>query len=360
MQVIEYLKSYGLDKLKEEYAIKTTEHKYLPLLTFNYCQINSPRFHPITRECRGLILEKDTWKVIGRSFERFFNYGESKQEDEKLHWNNCNYYEKHDGSLMTMFWYKGEWMIATKGSFADGNPSNLVDKSWKQLFFENTNIPTPYLCPQYSYVFEFCSKYNKVVRLYEKPQVYLLAAKANDAKDEYYDDELMSLSNITGTPVPEKYEFESPTHAMKFLEDKDGSFEGFVIKDHKFDRIKLKNKKYVSLHQLKNSTGITKNNLIKFALAKNGEEYELLTYFPEYKDEYYALKDKINLYEENLRSIWKDVCDIENQKEFALAIKNHTNDIAGKLSPFLFMAKRQQVHPIIVWDERKESFLEKS
>ena len=79
MKVIEYIKQHGLESLNTDFGIKINE--YDDIVVLNYNQIESPKFHPICDECRALILEKGTWKVLARSFTRFFNVGEGIEGD---------------------------------------------------------------------------------------------------------------------------------------------------------------------------------------------------------------------------------------------------------------------------------------
>jgi tRNA splicing ligase len=67
----------GLELLKvEPYNLDIKEYES-GLVVLNYNQINSPKYDPIVMECRGLILDsKDSWKIVAKSFRRFFNYGE--------------------------------------------------------------------------------------------------------------------------------------------------------------------------------------------------------------------------------------------------------------------------------------------
>ena len=73
MEVIKFIKEYGLVGLKEQLGIKITDYEQERLLVLNYCQINSPKNHPVVKECRQLILDYDL-NVVSRSFDRFFKY----------------------------------------------------------------------------------------------------------------------------------------------------------------------------------------------------------------------------------------------------------------------------------------------
>jgi hypothetical protein len=81
LQVQEYLHSgKSWANLTDELGIKVVFHPSLPLVTVNYDQIESPKTHPIVRECRGLVLHRQTFDLVARSFPRFFNWGEVADE----------------------------------------------------------------------------------------------------------------------------------------------------------------------------------------------------------------------------------------------------------------------------------------
>ena len=57
---------------EKPYCIKVTEKE--GLVCFKYSQIDSDFNEPLVRECRGIILEKDTWNVVAYAFNKFFNF----------------------------------------------------------------------------------------------------------------------------------------------------------------------------------------------------------------------------------------------------------------------------------------------
>src|SRR5690606_13355229 len=113
---------------------------------------------------------------VARSFSRFFNWGEMAEEMPLFNWNDCYATSKEDGSLMILYHYAGQWRVNTRGSFADGI-CGFSGKTWAELFFEVLDIrDIEHYCDQdFSYVFEFCSLHNKVVRKYDNSQAFLLA-----------------------------------------------------------------------------------------------------------------------------------------------------------------------------------------
>src|SRR3990167_1264052 len=113
MKVIQYLKEFGIDKLKEEFFIKVKEYEE-GLLVLNYDQINKPTTHPIVMECRGLILDKN-FNIVSRSFDRFFNLGEATETQEHIDISKAYLHDKIDGSLIKIYRWNGDGCDFIKG-----------------------------------------------------------------------------------------------------------------------------------------------------------------------------------------------------------------------------------------------------
>ena len=110
MKVEEYLQNgKSFEDLENELGVKCTYHPTLSLVILNYSQINSPKTHPIVRECRGLVMDKNTKTMVSRSFPRFFNWGEVADEMGNFDFRDFASYEKVDGSLVLIYHHDGRW-----------------------------------------------------------------------------------------------------------------------------------------------------------------------------------------------------------------------------------------------------------
>lgn len=65
------------------------------LIIFNYQLFNTDFHEPLVSECRGIILEEGTWRVVCRGFDKFWNYGEELAA--KIDWNTTRVQTKVDG-----------------------------------------------------------------------------------------------------------------------------------------------------------------------------------------------------------------------------------------------------------------------
>jgi hypothetical protein len=88
-----------LESLSQELHLAINRHPTLPLVNFKYSQIDSPKLHPIVRECRGIVLEDGTWNLVAKAFNRFFNVGEDAEDFAKFDWTNFACTSKEDGCL---------------------------------------------------------------------------------------------------------------------------------------------------------------------------------------------------------------------------------------------------------------------
>jgi hypothetical protein len=358
LKIQEYLRSgKTLDDLNQEYGIVATHHEILPLVILNYSQIDSPKWPQLVRECRGLVLNKENYNLIARSFSRFFNMGEMQGEELDFHWNHCVTQEKHDGSLCLLYYFDSEWRANTRGSFGMGPmlnewqakyfgmPQNFT---WQQGFCRALSIDKISdlnLDRSCTYVCEFCSPWNKVVRSYTTPRMYLLTRFVGE--QEVGADDNPQFCKV------EEYPLNNVKDITNFCNShEEATFEGVVIKDDGFRRWKLKNSRYIALHHMKGNGDNLWNPkyLLPFILAN--EQGELLSYFPEAETVYRECEDKVNSAYAELEKVWAASKDIENQKEFALSIVGKT-----PFTGVLFTARKMKVNLKEQWQKHGDGIL---
>lgn len=342
LELQKYLIENSPEKLQEELGIRVYRHPELPLLGFKYDQIDSPKTHPVVRECRGIVLEDKTWDVVAKPFNRFFNVGELEEEYKQFRWDDFYLSAKEDGSLIILYWYAGQWHINTSGSFGFGKQDVFGD-SWHELF--KKSVPNNLFeklseVPQkHTYVFELCTPYNKIVKTYKTCEVYLLTSseKLSDGKwVENTEGCSDVLAEHLGVKRPERWNFKSQDEIRDFLlrqEENDPTFEGVVLRDVNNLRYKWKTSTYVSLHKLKDNGNILlPKNLVPLVLA--GEVDEKKLYLPEISsalDEVSKIIDELWI---SIKELWEKNSAIKEQKDFALTIKEHP------LSSILFMNRK--------------------
>lgn len=309
--------------LNELFGIKSTFSEDNKLVILNYDQIESkPKHHPIVIECRGLTLEKDSWKVITKSFNRFFNYGECPEITDNFNWKNFSTQTKEDGSLLRISYYNN-WFLQTRGSFAKQEILSTIKDTWESLFFplfKNLDkIPK-----NLSLIAEGCSRLTKVVRDYgSDPKVFLLSVFNNDTLEELSQEQVAEISNTIEVPIPKYFNFTCIEELKQYLENLTGdpTFEGFVVRDNLNNRLKIKNKSYLALSHLKGNNNILLPQYV-LPIVLSGETEETLLFYPEYREWFEKVDNIVSILKSNLLLTWNESCAIVNQKDFALKVKD--------------------------------------
>lgn len=325
--------------LTETLGIKCNFHPTKPLVILNYCQLDSPKMHPIVMECRGLVLHTETYEVVAGAMKRFFNMGEAEEITGKFVWGDAvESRAKEDGSLMTLFNFEGEWMVKTRASWADQNIGENMPR-WDELFF--SLLPKDfceYGIYDSTYVFEMCSMFNQVVRLYPEPKLFLLTVIEN-GNVEVSSEEADLIAKYTELKRPAKIDVSNEYAVREYittLEQTDGTAEGLVLKDRNGLRIKCKSATYLAYSRLGNNGNVCSIKAI-VPLILAGELDEAGCIFPRVLEVALPVKRLMKDLFEELLELLNEVKDIESQKEFAIYI---TKTNPSVFSSLLFTLKK--------------------
>lgn len=326
LEVQKFLAENTLEDLLTRYSVKHRRHaKHPNLVLLKYDQIASPMAEPLVRECRGLILdEANSWAVVGRAFDKFFNHGEVHAAP--IDWSTARVQEKVDGSLCMLYHYAGEWHVATTGTPDASGPVNLSGHTFANLFwkaFHAKGLPLP--DEEAVLIFELTSPFNRVVVRHAEPSLTLLAARSRamgwtELPVRHFED---SYPVVREHPLPSLADVMDTFRTLDPLQQ-----EGYVIVDAAFNRIKAKHPGYVAIHHMKgNGTGPTDKRLLEVIRA--GESAELLAHFPEWGEAHGRVNSAYESLAEELAGQYAEWCGIPIQKDFAL--KACTSRCSGAL-----------------------------
>lgn len=225
----------------------------------NYVVAGADTFPPVVdkntailRECRGLVFDNETGKVIARRFHKFFNLGEREELlagnfDMKSH----KLPVKLDGSMITPIPVNGEIRWGTKMGITDvalpveefvkNHPEYheyaLMNRGWGW---------TP--------IFEWCSNKQRIVIDHKEDTLILLAVRHN-VTGEYCDrEELEDDARRFGIPVVPLIEVgENLTDEIhEHIRAQEGA-EGVVVTFDNGHMVKIKSDWYVRLHRTKDA-----------------------------------------------------------------------------------------------------------
>jgi T4 RnlA family RNA ligase len=327
LRIIDYIKENGLAKAIESFKLKTKVYDKKILL--KYDQIESDMSRTEVQECRGLILERDTWKVMSMSFSKFFNSGETHAA--KIDWDTAIVLEKLDGTMIQVYydWHKDKWFAATTGmAEGEGEVNNKFGTTFNDLFWETLNkysFDKNKLHKGFTYVFELTTPYNIIVKPHGESTVTLLTIRDNEILKEFRYDELVAVSQYFGLPVVKSYQLSQTNldEITKTFEGMPWSEEGYVVIDKEFNRIKIKNPAYVAVHHLKSKTA--EHNIL--TIVKSNEIEEFAATFPERREELYKLKKNYDSLITKLITAWMELFEkkpkddsASEKKQFALSV----------------------------------------
>jgi len=350
-----------LEKYYEDGLLHKQTHPNLDLTIWNY----SPKvqyeklWDDITMQCRGLVTNSKG-DIVARPFKKFFNYEEHKPEDIP----NEDYvvYEKMDGSLGILFYYeyelsdekryniwfnnnyetgmerffdsnnlpdfdnpyyeptpktKGEWIMATRGSFT--SPQAIKGKE-----ILNKYDISP-LRKDNTYLFEIIYPENRIVVDYgNEEKLVVLGAIHTETGDEVSDSALFTMTGL-GFEVVTTYKTWGESYDL-LKEEISKKKEGYVIRFKNGFRMKIKGDEYVRLHRI--LTNISNRDIWEY-LKDNKPFDELLEKVPDEFNEWVkeTVRD-LTVRFENIDNDYNDIfnsINTINRKDFAEKALRYTH-----------------------------------
>lgn len=352
MLLQEYLRKGNTpEDLNREFAVKIHRHpKYPELVQFSYDQIESPMQEKIVQECRGVILNSnDNWKIVCRSFDKFFNLGEPNAA--KIDWDSARVQEKLDGTLINLYWYDDRWNVATTGSPDGGGQVGDFEFTFSELFwkvFYDMGFSIENLGPSKDLTisFELMTPFNKIVVRHRESKICLIGVRNHV---QGYQVAMHQIPSSQPIPRVREFQFYSELEILNSFRLMDATEqEGYVVIDKFFNRIKIKHPRYVILHHVKSSMTVKK----MLSLIMIGEAGEVVSYFPEYDELYQRLSFNLEVLTGTVMREYSKIQHLETQKEFALEAVKHP------FSSYLFrLRKGEKLWEDIISKDRPENIL---
>lgn len=208
---------------------------------------------PGALECRGVMFEVNAegnpveLKVL--PMEKFFNLYENPftmdvdltQVDEIL--------LKADGSLMSTYVEDGELKLKSKGSIF--SEQCIAAMNWLETKPEFKQSLHNLTLQGYTVNLEWCSPIHRIVIGYSYDHLKVLNAR--NRFDFQYANRQLLLDYFGEENVIELVSPDNPVEFVNSIPDMQDNIEGYVIRLKNGQRIKIKTKKYLSLHYVKDS-----------------------------------------------------------------------------------------------------------
>lgn len=293
-------------KILNEKNLIVKEYNNLDLFLVKYNKEKCNMDDEDVRKCRGIILEKNTNKIVccppvkSIKHQEFFNsntFSDIVVEDFI------------DGTMINIFKYNGNLHISTR-SCIGAKCTWTSKKTFSMLFNESVNMDKfNDLRENLSLTFVLQHPDNTIVKKYVKPAITLVyATEVGETDITVLDRETLSpmLDNLDLTiTYPKSFTFNTFEEVHSFVDKLHEREQGVILKcKNSYDRSKIRNEYYNYIRCLKGNTNNKK--YLYFMLRQTRELNEYLDYFPEdtelfniYRLELYSLTTRLfNFYQD--------------------------------------------------------------
>jgi T4 RnlA family RNA ligase len=312
--------------------ITSQVHPNLPLTIYNYtAKAQFDKYWvDATLACRGLVLDNN-YQIAARPLPKFFNLSEYQGT---LPDGVPSIYEKLDGSLMIVFYYQGQWEVASRGSFASDQAQ------MGRVLLANYQAHVDKLDREYTYLFEIIYPVNRIVVDYGTAERLVLLAAVQTQTGAELDHAAVDWSDraatYPATTLPEWLKSISET------ESELNNHEGFILKWPNGFRLKYKLADYVRLHRI--ITRVQAKDIWE-CLSEHQDLDQFLDSVP---DEFYNwvketkldLETKYRAIESECQRVFKD---LGNRKDNALYFQTQ------KYPGVLFLMLDQRDYEQVIW-----------
>jgi hypothetical protein len=302
--------------------------EYNDLYLVKYEKSKSQMDHEDVRKCRGVILEKNTNKLVCISPQKSIDVDFYHKKYIENNSNDVIIEEFYDGTMINMFKHNGVNYVSTRSCLGAHNKYRSI-KTFNTMFSECIDFEVfDKLDGDYCYSFLLQHPDNKIVKQYDVPSCILtMTTKINENNsvsilNNVETVELLSRCNVI-IQTPRVFNIDSMDNLYKELDSLNETDQGYVLKFYENgsnNRSKIRNMKYNEIRQLRGND--TNKMFMYFELRKQQNIVEYLEYFPEDKDlfdrfrhELYAFTQRLFNYYQELK-VRKNIRFLEIDYEF--------------------------------------------
>ena len=320
----------------ETYNLKIKEDIDYPELFLIHTQHNSVYDIPFVNECNGIILEKNTFKIVCYTFNKCFDIIDNQIVGQNIDINNLYIEQAIEGTLVRLFYYNNKWNVSTKKCIDAAKSKWISEKNFLQLFeeciqdwsfMENLNI-------SYCYSLIITHPENKIVVDYITPIAYHISTRDLTTLNEV--DTYIGISKNIRTYL--KYsDFNNILNNI--YADTSLLYEGHIFIDDYYNRWKIKTPYY---NRVRNLWGNTNNRFYRYLELR--KDYNLLN---EYLLYYAYDRNKFIEYENKIQFLAKSILN--------LYLSKHVKKIDVKI-PFFFSKIIYKLHGDFYKDKIKTDY----
>lgn len=240
-----------IQKYKLDGYLRVQYHPTIPELSiWNYTNkaAYDDLWDDVTIMCRGLVINTETLEIVSQCLPKFFNW-EQLNSVGKLPKGDYVMVKKMDGSYINVFYYKGEWITTSRGSF-DSDQA----KWGQEMVGENLPVDPKHLLRGCTYVFELIHPNNRIVCNYgDLETLCLLAIIMPTGKEvNLYGEDRKFIAERFNVAEKEGFgTFNGDISHLEMIQSKiPDNEEGYILIFDDGKRVKIKGAEYCRLHRI--------------------------------------------------------------------------------------------------------------
>lgn len=214
----------------------------------------------VRRECRGIIFDTASGRVLHRRLHKFFNVNErAETQVGQIDLNRSHVIlDKLDGSMITAVQTTDGLRWGTKMGVTD--VALPVERYVAQHPEYVRFVDRWGTVSGYTAIFEWCSRQQRIVIDYPEERLVLIAIRHNQSGHYLHYDAMVREARVFGIPVVQTYpgSVQGMEHLLEHVRDLIGA-EGYVVRFDDGHMVKIKGEWYLQLHRAKDSIMHEKN-----------------------------------------------------------------------------------------------------
>jgi hypothetical protein len=351
MEFIQWIQSKNFENFEslksvveaEPYHMKIKTDDAYPTLYLICGTENTSYVESWMKECNGLILEKETNRIVCYTFDKMDDF-EDGVVDSRIDPSTSHFEISVEGALMRLFYYQGQWILSTKRCINARRTHWLSKKSFHEMFEEVYPMSQmTRLNENHCYSFVLCHPKNSMVVKYDKGVVYHISTRDMQTMQEIEVDvgvEKVPRMEIVNGDISLLGTLSTTTNL---------SYEGYLLVDGNFRRQKFQS---VIFKRARELWGNTNHRFYRYLeIRKMGPTVmtEYLSYMPHEKNSFVDYESKMV---ELGQYIWNEYMDRhirKTGKETPYYLKRIIYDLHGE---FLSTREKTSVEKIMKWIEK--------
>lgn len=329
--------------------VNVREHPTLPLSIYNYSDscLYDRVWDNTTEQCRGLIVENSTGRVIARGPRKFYNYGQPEAVVYPMD-TLVNVTRKEDGSLGVVWKYKGHYGVATRGSFVSDqaiHATELLQTDEYMWLREGA-----YWYNLESVIVEIVYPLNRIVLNYgERDELIPLGLVTNGTGIIHTRDLRLLIKDAPAYRTVGRKITLAEAISLPVPDDEEGYVLDVLGADHRkvVDHLKLKGEKYLRDHKLISNLS---ERSIHGCLSDGSSIEEYISMMPDEwhdwcRDVAKSLADEYQNKLNDIEEVYKAIPETESKKEFA----SYATKSEHRAALFIRYDNREEDLQALVW-----------